>query len=54
MNVEKILISIRSLLMDPNINSPANRDASKLFKENYSEYCKRVRNKINSEVGRKK
>ena len=46
MNVEKVLVSIRSLLMDPNPKSPANREAANLFVSNYEEYCKKVRKKI--------
>ena len=50
MNVEKVLVSIRSLLMDPNPKSPANRDAARLFSDNYDEYCKRVRTMIDNMV----
>ncbi|KAK8993901.1 hypothetical protein V6N11_008115 [Hibiscus sabdariffa] len=32
--VESILISIQSLLCDPNPNSPANEEAAKMFTEN--------------------
>jgi len=42
-NVSTILISIRSLLTDPNIASPANPVAAALFKDNQKEYKKRVR-----------
>ena len=53
MNVEKVLVSIRSLLMDPNPKSPANRDAAKLFSDNYDEYSKRVRTMIDNMVTKK-
>ena len=42
-NIRSILISIRSLLMDPNPSSPANRDAAVLFRDNYNEYVKKVK-----------
>lgn len=37
-----ILNSIRSLLEDPNPNSPANTEAAQLYQENRSEYNRRV------------
>ena len=46
-NVRTILLSILSLLTDPNPSSPANSDASKLFMNNYTEYCQRVKSYIN-------
>jgi len=48
LNVEKILVSIRSLLMDPNPSSPANREAANLLRSSYTEYCERVKSAINS------
>ena len=42
-NVRTILVSIRSLLMDPNPNSPANRDAAIIFKRDIEEYNKKVK-----------
>lgn len=42
-NVRTILVSIRSLLMDPNPNSPANRDAAVIFKRDIEEYNKKVK-----------
>ena len=49
-NIRSILISIRSLLMDPNPNSPANRDAAKLFVNDFEEYSKRVKTMISRKV----
>ena len=40
--VESVLISIISLLDDPNGNSPANIDASVEFRKNYNVYKKKV------------
>jgi hypothetical protein len=41
-NVAAILTSIQSLLSDPNPNSPANSEASKLYTEDRAEYIRRV------------
>lgn len=43
LNVEAILLSVISMLNDPNINSPANLDASLQFRDNRTEYNKKVR-----------
>lgn len=48
LSIEKILLSIRSLLMDPNPSSPANREAANLLKSDYNKYCEAVRLAINS------
>ena len=42
-DVSALLTSIRSLLSDPNTQSPANLEAAKIFSENKSEYERRVR-----------
>ena len=42
-DISAILISIQSLLNDPNPNSPANNEAATLYTENRREYHKRVR-----------
>lgn len=41
--VETILISVMSMLSDPNDESPANVDAAKQWRENYPEFKKKVR-----------
>ena len=41
-SVSSILMSIISMLGSPNFESPANIDASKLWKENYNEYKKNI------------
>ena len=43
MGVEAILISVISMLNDPNLSSPANIDAAKQYKENAAEYKKKVK-----------
>ena len=40
--INSIMMSIISMLSDPNTESPANVYASKLFNENYEEYKRRV------------
>jgi len=42
LGVEAILLSVMSLLTEPNTNSPANVEMSKLYKENTREYHKRI------------
>ncbi|EGR28418.1 ubiquitin-conjugating enzyme, putative, partial [Ichthyophthirius multifiliis] len=42
-DVWAILTSIRSLLCDPNPNSPANGEAAKLYMEDRKEYIRRVK-----------
>jgi ubiquitin-conjugating enzyme E2 A len=46
-NIRTILLSIISLLMDPNTSSPANREASELYKSDITAYEKKVRDIIN-------
>ena len=41
-NVNSILMSIISLLPEPNFDSPANIDASVLWRSNYNEYKKKI------------
>ena len=45
-SVSTILKSIQSLLTDPNVNSPANPDAAKLYTTNKKEYNKKVRSVV--------
>lgn len=42
-DVSNILVSIQSLLNDPNPKSPANGEAAKLFEEDRAEYYRKVR-----------
>ena len=46
LTVEKILLSISSLLDDPNPDDPLDVEAANLFKNNLSEYKRKVRNNI--------
>jgi ubiquitin-conjugating enzyme E2 G1 len=45
-SVNSILMSILSMFSDPNLESPANLDASKMWKENLSEYKKKIYNLV--------
>ena len=42
-DINSLLTSIRSLLSDPNPESPANQEAAKLFVNNRGEYERRVK-----------
>jgi len=43
LNIQSILMSLVSLFDDPNIHSPANRDAAILYKNNRKEFNKKVK-----------
>ena len=43
LKIHSILVSLQSLLNDPNPSSPLNSDAARLFKNNRDEYNRRVR-----------
>ena len=43
LGVEAIIVSVISMLSDPNLMSPANVDAGKMYKEKYDEYKKLVK-----------
>ncbi len=43
LGVESILLSVISMLNDPNIDSPANIDAAVMFRDKKDEYKKMVR-----------
>ena len=45
-SVNSILISIISMLSSPNLDSPANVDASNLWKNNYDAYKKIIYNMV--------
>jgi ubiquitin-conjugating enzyme E2 A len=51
-NIRTILISIQSLLMDPNPASPANREAAELYGKDIKEYEKKVRQFIKENHGK--
>jgi ubiquitin-conjugating enzyme E2 G1 len=43
LGVESIILSVISMLNDPNINSPANIDAAVEYRDNLESYKKKVR-----------
>ncbi|KAM3130015.1 Ubiquitin-conjugating enzyme E2 2 [Paramecium bursaria] len=45
-DVWAILTSIRSLLNDPNPDSPANSEAAKLYQEDRRQYCKKIEESV--------
>jgi len=50
LGVEQILISVVSMLSEPNIDSPANIDAAKHFRDNKEDYRKKVRMLVNKSM----
>ncbi|KAH7135227.1 ubiquitin-conjugating enzyme/RWD-like protein [Dendryphion nanum] len=50
-SVEKILISVMSMLAEPNDESPANVDAARMWRENRAEYEKVVRQNVRKSLG---
>lgn len=51
MTMEAVLVSVTSMLVDPNLESPANVDAAKLFKENRKDYDKKLRYLARKSIG---
>jgi len=52
LGVESIILSVISMLCDPNIDSPANLDAAKLFRDDlptYKKQCRRCARKSQEE-----
>ncbi|MCQ2817839.1 MAG: ubiquitin-conjugating enzyme E2 [archaeon] len=49
-DVKAILLSIQSLLTDPNPSSPANSEAAKLYNTNREEYYARVKECVEKSV----
>ena len=50
-SVEKILISVMSMLAEPNDESPANVDAAKMWRETPEDYEKVVRANVRKGLG---
>ncbi|KAK9546079.1 ubiquitin conjugating enzyme Ubc7/UbcP3 [Aspergillus fumigatus] len=50
-SVEKILISVMSMLAEPNDESPANVEAAKMWRERRSEYERKVRDEVRKGLG---
>jgi ubiquitin-conjugating enzyme E2 G1 len=45
--IQSIVLSMILIIQDPNIESPANIEAAKLFRENKKDYFKKVRRSLN-------
>ncbi|KAI0205160.1 ubiquitin-conjugating enzyme/RWD-like protein [Astrocystis sublimbata] len=50
-SVEKILLSVMSMLAEPNDESPANIEAAKMWREDRAQYEKRVRDGVRRSLG---
>jgi len=50
-SVEKILLSVVSMLAEPNIESGANVDACKVYRTNKADYERRVRAQVRQQLG---
>ncbi|KAL8871464.1 MAG: hypothetical protein Q9174_002707 [Haloplaca sp. 1 TL-2023] len=50
-SVEKILISVMSMLAEPNDESPANVEAAKMWRERRPEFEERVRKSVRQNLG---
>ncbi|OAL00016.1 ubiquitin-conjugating enzyme [Phaeosphaeriaceae sp. SRC1lsM3a] len=50
-SVEKILISVMSMLAEPNDESPANVDAARMWRERRADYEKIVRGNVRKSLG---
>lgn len=49
--MEKILISVMSMIAEPNDESPANVDAARMWRERKPEFDKRVRADVRRSLG---
>jgi ubiquitin-conjugating enzyme E2 G2 len=50
-SVEKVLLSVMSMLAEPNDESPANIDAAKMWRNDYAQYVKVVRKNTRDVLG---
>lgn len=50
-SVEKILISVMSMIAEPNDESPANVDAARMWRERRSEFESRVKADVRKSLG---
>ncbi|KAF5329245.1 hypothetical protein D9619_009036 [Psilocybe cf. subviscida] len=50
-SVEKVILSVISMLAEPNLESPANVDCLKLYRDNRPEYERIVRESIKEQLG---
>ena len=50
-SIEKILLSVLSMLAEPNVESGANIDACKLFRDDHAAYERRIRREVRQQLG---
>lgn len=50
-SIEKILLSVLSMLAEPNVESGANIDACKLWRDNREQYEERIRSDVRRSLG---
>ncbi|KAL4400927.1 ubiquitin conjugating enzyme Ubc7/UbcP3 [Malassezia pachydermatis] len=50
-SIEKILLSVLSMLAEPNVESGANIDACKLYRDNRAAYEKKIRDEVKEQLG---
>ncbi|EJD04983.1 ubiquitin-conjugating enzyme [Fomitiporia mediterranea MF3/22] len=50
-SVEKVILSVISMLAEPNLESGANIDCCKLYRDNYPEYIRLVKASIHEQLG---
>jgi len=50
LGIESILVSVQSMLAEPNFNSPANIDASIQWRNDPEGYRKRIRNLVRRSI----
>lgn len=51
MSVEKILLSVMSMLAEPNDESPANVDAASMWRNNREEFMRRANTNVRKSLG---
>lgn len=50
-SIEKILLSVLSMLSEPNIESGANIDASKMYRDDRAKYEETIRKQVREQLG---
>ena len=50
-SIEKILLSVLSMLSEPNIESGANIDASKMYRDDRAKYDETIRQQVREQLG---
>ena len=50
-SIEKILLSVLSMLAEPNVECGANIDACKLFRDDHAAYERRIRREVRQQLG---